>query len=541
MKPRAMIAFVLLLAAMLLLARQSFAVTLRYAVVVGNNESEGSPLPALAHAEAEARSLADALQRFAGFPPERIVLLAGPTRASLLRAAAQVAQWRAADVARIPDANTLFTFAYTGHGLRGQLLLADGPLSQDELGAVFRDVGADFSLGVFDACYAGSLTGGLEGKGGIVTTPGINLFEQLPTDVLMAEGRMWFVSSGPDELSFEDSRIGGVFTHYFIEALSRAPRDGPGISLDRIWSYSRNHTVKHTEERGQAQKPRMTARVEGEAFPTFSFPVARSARLEFHPDVAGDFVLSYADGAVSQLITKPRGETLGVAVFPGSARLVHVDEGTVLVSQPLELAEGTTLIGPGDTELAPAGLGRRAHTLFRKGGVDSVSLDATTVQPYTSVGLGAAYSFSPRPAAELAPEHSAQIVLRLDWLDLIGALSVGYGHAAQRFDSWGFRLDALTTDLDVGYGWDLGPVRVGLMGRIGADLLMQGYDDGQSRTSWAISTGALATVVVPTTAIVHATVSVGGGVRITPGVGVDQRHRAAGWFQLVAGVLFNVR
>ena len=262
--------------------------------------------------------------------------------------------------------------------------------------------------------------------------------------------------------------------------------------------------------------------------------------MNFLPDVEGDFVLSYADGAFSLVIAKRPGESQSVQVYPGAARLLHVDGGEVLVSQALELAEGTTTIGTGDTEISP-GLGRRADTLFRKGGGDALSLDAVTVQPQASFGLGASYSFSPRASAELAPEHSAQLVARLDWLGLIGSLAIGYGHAADRYQTWGFRLDAVATDLDLGYGWDLGPVRIGAVGRLGVDVLAQRYSNGESRSSWAVDAGALATVAVPTTAVVHATLSTGGGVRITPGVGVGHGHRAAGWFQMSIGALFNLR
>lgn len=48
--------------------------------------------------------------------------------------------------------------------------------------------------------------------------PGFDLLRELPDDTLNVSGSVWMFSSGAEEISIEDKELGGVFTHYFIEA-----------------------------------------------------------------------------------------------------------------------------------------------------------------------------------------------------------------------------------------------------------------------------------------------------------------------------------
>ncbi len=97
----------LALACLLSAAPPTFAMTLRYALIIGNDYSEESELPALRHAERDARRVADALRRYAGVTPERSVVLTGPTRASVAAAARHLAARRAEDAAQLPGARTM--------------------------------------------------------------------------------------------------------------------------------------------------------------------------------------------------------------------------------------------------------------------------------------------------------------------------------------------------------------------------------------------------------------------------------------------------
>ena len=80
------------------------------------------------------------------------------------------------------------------------------------------------------------------------------MIRDLPSEVLSANGSIWYVSSGSGQPSYEDDQLGGVFTHFFIEALEKAEQDGPGITLERIWQYVRKAPPQPDgQKRGQGQ------------------------------------------------------------------------------------------------------------------------------------------------------------------------------------------------------------------------------------------------------------------------------------------------
>ena len=84
---------------------------------------------------------------------------------------------------------------------------------------------------------------------------------------------MWFVSSPKDGDSYEDPDLkGGIFTHYFLEAMEKADTDGPGITLHRMWEYASAHTEAHTEEKGHPQEPELISELRTNTLLEFSFP-----------------------------------------------------------------------------------------------------------------------------------------------------------------------------------------------------------------------------------------------------------------------------
>src|SRR5688572_24749780 len=299
----------------LLLAASSpaYAVTLRYAAVIGVDvgvDPKSGPLPSLMHAEREASRLHAKLLECCNFDPsaDRTVLLLRPTRAGLRDAIGRLRRQMEQDRRLYGEIETLFALFFTGHGLDGRVLLADGALSKEELGGIFREVDADLTLGVFDACYSASLDPGSLKAKGLRPTPGINVLRELPQEVLGAEGSVWFVSSGPEEESYEDRELGGVFTHYLIEALEHAEADGPGIPLDNIWNYVQAKTKSHTAARARPQHPqRIISKMRERSSIYFSFPSPRDAVLALGKAVQGTFLLTYAGGQLSERIEKKEG------------------------------------------------------------------------------------------------------------------------------------------------------------------------------------------------------------------------------------------
>ncbi len=505
------------------------AVTLRYAVVVGNNqgvdESGQRPFARLSHAEREAKELRDRLVRFSNFAPQRVELVVGASRQELRGAIERISARRQADLAELGSVDSLFAFFFTGHGLKGQLLLADGPISATDLGGQIKSVGATFTLGFFDACFSGSLDEAALAQKGIRTTPGLNLFRELPEEVLTAEGSVWFVSSGPSQMSYEDQKIGGVFTHFLIEALDSGTREGPGITLDRIWTYVRNHTVAYTTARGRRQVPQQfVASLKSTGPFYFSFPIQRSSTLVLSPSVAGRFVLSYAEGQLSEIIEKQAGGELRLAVYPGSAHLMAVNEGTVTGQKSLAFdTDRTTVVRTlSDPDLDQA-IGVQRQTLWEKG-FGSQTLAASMDRPAWNTFLGASYSLQFAGSGLLTPQHLSELVLRLEREHFHLGFSLGYGQRQEDFEAFDYQADALVGAARVGLGTNIGRTRWSIALGLRAGRIWQRFDDGDKRQRIWLEPATTIAWLFPIRGAFLAELSGQLGAAYLPGVGKETEY-----------------
>jgi len=523
-------------------------VTVRYAVVVGCNrgvDRDGTqPFPPLVHAQHEAHRLRQRLVRVANFDPsaERTVLLQGATRASLEEAFSTVARARQEDLRRLGPARTLFLFFFTGHGLQGRILLEDGPVTAAELGSMIKRVGADFTVGAFDACYAGSLDPDTLHEKGVGENPGLDLFRELPEEVLTAEGSVWFVSSGPGQASYEDERLGGVFTHYFIEALDQAERDGPGITLDRIWHYVRQNTTAYTLERNRRQVPQQyVARLHASGPLYFSFPLERSATLVLGESVRGRYLLSYADGQLAEMVSKRAGERTALSVYPGEARLVKLERGGEVQSRTLDLTPGGRIEVLGAADPAPAsGLGQSTVSLWEDGTGEGL-VRAAVVEPGTSLLLGAGYEAGLGSPDALDPRHLALVRARVDHGGLVAEAALGYGADGRDHASWGYTLHALAAEAHAGWAFDLGPTRLATGAGLGVGRLWQEFESGQSRSGWALRPHAVVSVVFPAGGRLAVEALLRGGAARVPGAAAGSDARWTGWFGGGLAVVVRVR
>lgn len=463
--------------------------TLRYAIIVGNNVGSDDqltgPLPALGRAEREAELLRERLVQFANFDPsrERTVLLTGATRAQLEQAFAKLKKTIAADRETYGDSKTLFFFFYTGHGLQERLLMVDRPVSAPELGEMIKALDATFTVGVFDACYSGTLDSDDLVAKGIRSLPGLNPMSSLPEMELAAEGALILVSSGPNEPSYEDPRLGGVFTHFFTEALSKAPRSGPGITLSSMWEYARHRTKSYTASRGRSQTPVQDSRLRTSGPLFFSFPRKRTATLQLAPSISGKFLLTYDEGQLTEAIDKTAGRPMEVSVYPGKARLMLLDGGVVQAQKSLSFTAHArvTLRGAMDP---PTG----GTELWQKGGAafGSQRLQASETLPAGPIALGVGYEFTPSRDTVLMPEQSVALTLRYDTTEatgsgVVGAFQVGWGVNTARHAGLSYRYDAVLADLSTGYGLRLGTLQLSFLGSVAAGYGWQDYADGVSR------------------------------------------------------------
>ena len=524
------------------------ATMVRYAIVVGNNhgadENGKEPFPPLRRSEEEARRVRDTLVELGNFSshPSRTILLPGATREQIHQAVRTIEAQKKRDREVFGQAESLFLFFFSGHGLRGRLLMHDGPITLRDLGDLFRTVNADFSVGIFDACFSGSLDINSLAQKGLQSNPGLNLFRELPEEVLTSQGSMWFVSSGPDQASYEDPVLGGVFTHFFLEAMKMADRDGPGISLERIWSYAQRQTVDYTARHLRRQTPQQyiaKLKTSGPLF--FSFPEEQNSLLVLDASVQGRFVLSYEGGQLLDVALDARKQRRAFAVFPGKARLMWLQQDRIYLQEEIELLPKSTLFlsqvfkGP-----AASAIGVERRRLWEKG-QGAYALTATAIRPVTSLLLGASYSFGSSPSGSLYPDHAVLASLRLDRSRLSLGLRAGYGAGSASFPSWSYRVQGALLEGLAGYNFELAPFFLTPAITLRLAKLWQEFAGGEERDALAIFSGATLRLLYPFGGSLALECALGAGVSRAPGEGIQKDAFWAGWWGIDATLYFQIR
>ncbi len=483
--------------------------------------------PSLIHAEREAKRLKNQLVTTSNFDTssKRTKLLIGATTAELGAAFEQIAHQLEQDKQLFKSMESIFLFYFTGHGLEGRLLLEDGALSSKKLAEMFKSVSADLSVGIFDACYSGSLDGMLQEKG-IRSTPGLNLASDIPHDVLLAKGNIWYVSSGAGQPSYEDARLGGIFTHYFIESLEKAHQRGPGITLESIWQYVRENTISYTSKNKRTQVPeQLISNLRAKSSIYFSFPKPRNAGLVLSEQISGRFALAYTNGNFMEMFEKKPGQKKTLSVFAGDAKLIFFDDevGNSKTEYQFNLKEGETLV----IKNLPASK-RRSGNRY---GDDSLLEKGLVVEkharPLFSLSTGAGYEASIAHSNTLNPIHRFGIPLKLKYQYLVLTIQPIYGFARRRFPEWGYVAHLVSAKLRGGYRMGLGTTELQIgIAVSGAYMLMKMMDEGRENTHhvWQIRPAAFSAVTLFSAKRLSLEISAEIGALFSPGINKESIH-----------------
>lgn len=321
-----------------LLARESAAMTQRLALLVSNNQG-GEDLPALRYTTRDAQRLSAVLNQFGGFETRNITQLHDLDAAEVWRSLAQID----AQIQQIQNRgdDVVFVFYYSGHAKDGWLLLGDSRLDMAQLKTRLQKSPARVRIALIDSCGAGAMT---RSKGGQLAPP----FVVAVDDSLTAAGQVVIASSSADEASQESDAIqGSFFTHYFAAALrGDADNNHDGqVTLNEAYAYAYSHTVTATATtRAGTQHPSYQYDLRGAGDVILTAFAEKGALLTFPQELVGRYFL--VDDTAQRIVAeidKNSGETRQIAV-KGGHYVIKKRLPDHLLMQRVEIAPKSALV-----------------------------------------------------------------------------------------------------------------------------------------------------------------------------------------------------
>jgi hypothetical protein len=249
----------------------------RYALIIGVDEYDDEGIQPLRGAANDARRLAEALVRYAGFPESQVFLLTTggrerPTRGAILR---RLSNLRGA----IPE-DGLLLLAFSGHGIerggKGYLLasdaqslndvalLEDTAISTDRVRQLVKATGVRQVILLVDACRNDPEAG----KGGAdnVLTESFSRAFNFDVRNREVEAFVTLYAAAVGERAYEDrARSQGYFSEAVVEGLSGLAANHNGeVTLDSLVRYVTATVAKRTTlQFGAAKQQRPFSVVEG--------------------------------------------------------------------------------------------------------------------------------------------------------------------------------------------------------------------------------------------------------------------------------------
>ncbi len=286
----------------------------RYAIIAGCNKGGASVTP-LKFAETDAREFADILKTIGGFAPANVRVLPACDSIRLVRSLSAMDSLMRKD----KDPGSLFVFYYSGHADAASLFLGTERYPLNKIRGYFDSCAASIKIGIFDACYSGTVT---TLKGGKQTEP---FYFQ---DAKPLEGQVIIASSAASEAAQESQTLkGSIFSHHWFNALrGSADISGSGqVTVNQAYQYAYRKTLETTALiSGEIQHPVYKFDIHGRGDIILTSLAEASSRLVFDRTCEGkflvlsdDYIEVYAD------FSKKTGSESPIALRPGNYRIIR--------------------------------------------------------------------------------------------------------------------------------------------------------------------------------------------------------------------------
>lgn len=427
----------------------------RFAIVIGANRGDPD-MPMLRYAERDAARMGEVLTRLGGVQADHLLVLT-PGSADALRQGVMAL----GDRIRSEASHALLVIYYSGHADQTSLLIGGTRLPFAELKGIVRELGAELTVMLIDACRSAGL---ITAKGGVPIAP-FDLGLATP-DV---SGLAIVTSSSASEDAQESERLGGgVFTHHLLTGLMGAAdssRDGR-VALTEVYAYAYGQTRLAT-----AGSPI-------EQHPAFAF------------DLRGvDDIVMTEIGADSR--------DLGRLTLAGRGRwLVFSRQSPSRLVAELDLADTTTLaLAPGLylVRRVVGPIAGEAQVVVMPGLTPRVEADQLEPIPFRhgirkgygqlrrrAWSVGGAADLTGPWLAETEPLGALAVTVQLDLASLSVATRLRFGGGSH--DNGALHTNQWIVGVDLGayHLFDLGRHGIGFGVRAGVDLLMQRYSRGAS-------------------------------------------------------------
>jgi len=469
---RALAALPLALLTLLVTASPASAQS-RYAAVIGVNEGDVDDVRLL-YAERDAARIADVLTRLGDVPAENLLLLRGGD-ADAVEHLFHVLRDRIQ--AEPSGERPLLFIYYSGHADAQALRLRGTRLSFTRLKALAREVGAEVSVFVVDACRSGGLT---RVKGAKPAPP----FEIRADDHIDSEGLAIITSSAEGEDAQESERLkGGIFTHHLVGGLVGAA-DASGdrrITLSEAYRYAYAQTLRATSETATVQHPTYAFTMKGrrELVLTRLTGDRGLGRLAFH--APGHYLLIERFGAGDVAAELEAEAATELLVTPGRYLVRRRARDGVWEGHVAVAADSRAEVRDGDLSRVP----------FRETVRKGYAPDAGSAW-----SLGGAFEIGGPPLPDTGLGLYGALTAQLDLADVTLALRFRYGRSTSTNDTLSLTQDLFGVDLGVFKLFDLTRgLAAGVGVRVGGDFVSQRFDTRGRAPSRGVALGRLAPVV----------------------------------------------